>query len=50
MSSDGLDNLNYTVHVPYNETISTGGDSLHNNLNIHYEVCDRTFPGAGHDM
>ena len=30
--------LNYTVLVPYNESIPTGGDSLANNLNIHYEV------------
>lgn len=34
-----LDTLNYTVLVPYNGTIPTGGDSLTQNLNIWYEVC-----------
>jgi len=34
-----LDALNYTVKVPYNGTIPTGGDSLTENLNIWYEVC-----------
>ena len=40
MESGGGDNglLNYTVLVPYNETIPTGGDSLTQNLNIHYQV------------
>ena len=32
------DNLNYIVHVPYNESVPTGGDSLTQNLNVHYEV------------
>ena len=38
--SDGGDTglLNYTVLVPYNETAATGGDSLNQNLNVHYEV------------
>lgn len=30
--------LNYTLLVPSNESISTGGDSLIENLNIHYQV------------
>ena len=34
----GLDALNYTVLIPYNGTIPTGGDSLQENLNIYYEV------------
>ena len=33
-----LNNLNYTVQVPYNGTVPTGGDSLHENLNVFYEV------------
>ncbi len=33
-----LDALNYTIKVPYNGTIMTGGDSLHANLNIFYDV------------
>ena len=37
---DGLDlsKFNYTTLVPYNETIATGGDSLHQDLNVHYNV------------
>ena len=37
---DGVDlnNLNYTKYVPYNETMPTGGNSLVQDLNIHYEV------------
>ena len=39
------DSLNYTVHVPYNESVPTGGDSLTQNLNVHYEVSgDRAQP------
>lgn len=34
-----LDALNYTIKVPYNGSIATGGDSRHANLNIFYEVC-----------
>ena len=34
-----LADLNYTVHVPYNGTIATGGDSLTQDLNVFYEVC-----------
>jgi len=34
-----LSKLNYTVPVPYNGTIATGGNSLVDNLNIYYEVC-----------
>ena len=33
-----LDALNYTVKVPYNGTIMTGGDSLHDDLNVFYDV------------
>ena len=33
-----LDRLNYTSFVPYNETIPTGGNSLIEDLNVHYEV------------
>jgi len=38
---DGVDlltGLNYTTHVPYNETLPTGGNSLVQDLNIHYDV------------
>ncbi len=38
ISGVDLDHLNYTVLVPYNGTIATGGDSLTDNLNIWYEV------------
>ena len=31
-------NLNYTILVPYNESIPTGGDSLTSDLNIYYTV------------
>lgn len=36
----GIDShkLNYTVLIPYNGTIPTGGDSLLEDLNVHYEV------------
>ncbi|KAI4114644.1 MAG: hypothetical protein LQ338_007972 [Usnochroma carphineum] len=42
LKSDGGDTglLNYTTLVPYNETIPTGGNSLTQNLNIHYESGD----------
>jgi hypothetical protein len=33
-----LDALNYTIKVPYNGTTPTGGDSLHADLNIFYNV------------
>lgn len=33
-----LNQLNYTVHIPYNESSLTGGDSLTQNLNVFYEV------------
>ena len=33
-----LDGLNYTILVPYNGTIATGGDSLTQDLNIFYTV------------
>lgn len=38
---DGIDlnALNYTIKVPYNGSIMTGGDSLHADLNIFYDVC-----------
>lgn len=31
-----LTNLNYTILVPYNGSIPTGGDSLNADLNIFY--------------
>lgn len=39
-SLDGvnLGDLNYTVHIPYNGTIPTGGNSLLEDLNVHYDV------------
>ena len=30
--------LNYTILVPYNGSIATGGDSLNGNLNVFYTV------------
>ncbi len=33
-----LEKLNYTSFVPYNGTIPTGGDSLVEDLNVHYNV------------
>ena len=33
-----LSRLNYTSLVPYNESIPTGGNSLTEDLNVHYEV------------
>ncbi|MCJ1234191.1 ammonium transporter Amt1 [Varicellaria rhodocarpa] len=42
-SSSGLNALNYTVLIPYNGTIPTGGDSLHENLNIYYESGDMAW-------
>ena len=33
-----LANLNYTILVPYNESIATGGDSLNYDLNVYYTV------------
>ena len=33
-----LDALNYTIKVPYNGTIPTGGDSLNADLNVFYDV------------
>lgn len=33
-----LDTLNYTTFVPYNESIPTGGNSLTEDLNVHYDV------------
>jgi len=35
-----LGSLNYTVLVPYNETIMTGGDSLMQDLNVYYNAGD----------
>ena len=50
MSMEGPDtdltNLNYTVHVPYNGTVATGGDSLVQNLNVFYEVRRRVHIDA----
>ena len=35
-----LDTLNYTTFVPFNETGDpTGGNSLTQDLNVHYDVC-----------
>ena len=36
-----LDALNYTIKVPYNGSIMTGGDSLNADLNIFYDVSHR---------
>lgn len=36
-------NLNYTLLVPYNGSISTGGNSLTDNLNLFYTVSDPTL-------
>jgi hypothetical protein len=33
-----LDALNYTIKVPYNGTVATGGDSLTGDLNVFYDV------------
>ena len=33
-----LDTLNYTINVPYNGSIMSGGNSLHANLNIFYDA------------
>ena len=33
-----LNTLNYTTFVPYNESIPTGGNSLTQDLNVHYDV------------
>ena len=33
-----LDALNYTIKVPYNGSVMTGGDSLNADLNIFYDV------------
>lgn len=33
-----LDALNYTVLIPYNGTIPTGGNSLTQDLNVFYNV------------
>ena len=47
----GSSDTNYVPLVSYNGTVATGGDSLHDNLNIYYEVrwkfwshvvCERT--------
>lgn len=37
-----LSALNYTILVPYNGTGMTGGDSLTEDLNIFYNVRERT--------
>lgn len=39
--------LNYTILVPYNASIPTGGNSLTDNLNLYYTVCARL--GGGKD-
>lgn len=33
--------LNYTILIPYNASIPTGGDSLRDNLNLYYTVSGR---------
>lgn len=38
IGSPDLSSLNYTVLVPYNGSIATGGDSSKDNVNIFYEV------------
>ena len=42
-----LSNLNYIAKVPYNGTVPTGGDSLHQNLNVFYEVPDSAVVAKG---
>lgn len=46
MSQIDTDKLNYTILVPFNESLPTGGDSLTENLNIHYEVRCHPSPAA----
>lgn len=38
MSLADLTALNYTILVPYNNSIATGGDSLTENVNVFYTV------------
>lgn len=38
MDGVSLEALNYTTFVPYNESIPTGGNSLVQDLNVHYNV------------
>ena len=38
MSGVDLTTLNYTVLVPYNDSIATGGDSVGGNVNLYYQV------------
>lgn len=39
-TGDDLSHLNYTVLIPYNGTISTGGNSLQQDLNVFYDAGD----------
>ena len=45
-----LDGLDYVVKVPYNGTGATGGDPMTDNLNIWYEVRNKTCPCASHPI
>ena len=38
LTAADLVNLNYSILVPFNNTEATGGDSLHYDLNVFYEV------------
>ena len=43
--------LNYTILVPYNGSIATGGDSLNGNLNVFYTVrLSGRFSGTIHSL
>ena len=39
MATDDESALNYTPIIPFNTTRPPGGDSLIEDLNVHYEVC-----------
>lgn len=39
-TNDALNHLPYQPWYEYNGTIATGGDSLHDNLNIYYQSGD----------
>ena len=42
MSLEGA-GADYTAHLPYNGTVASGGDSLTQDLNVFYEVCDGIY-------
>ena len=39
-ANEQLSNLPYVPLVAYNNTAPTGGDSLHNDLNVYYQAGD----------